>query len=473
MSAKYPSSAAGDADLSIAANNLSTSLTDNPLTSGATTVNVVSTTGFPTAGYITIETEIIFYTGKTGSSFTTCTRGVDGTSAASHVLGSIVSLDIIAAHHNSLKDEIEAIETDLVGVEASITPVAAGNTATSILNRIAQIVNQIKTGFSLTNWYDSITARATTSLNNLASVAINTALLNINGTAGSPSYSFTNDPNTGIYSIGADNLGLAVAGVLIVDISGTRVSVGNALYEADGTASVPSYTFASDTNIGMYRVGADNLGFCVSGVLIVDINGSRVNVGNALYEVDGTANIPSYTFALDPNTGMYRVGTDILGFVTAGTLGIQIDAVQRVTQPAQPCFSVYLNATLSNCTGDGTVVTIPFANEVYDIGSNYNTGTYQFVAPITGKYQLNAFVCTGDGSTLNVFDFRIVTSNRSYEMYRQGAGPWDTLSLSVLADMDVNDIAYVTLTVSSGTKVIDILGNPNPIITGFSGTLVN
>lgn len=114
MAAQYPGAAGTDANLFVAVNNLATSLTDNPLTSGATTVNVAATAGFPTAGYITIDSEAIAYTGTTGTSFTGCTRGADGTTAASHVTTTQVFHDVVAAHHNVLKDEIKAIETDLV-----------------------------------------------------------------------------------------------------------------------------------------------------------------------------------------------------------------------------------------------------------------------------------------------------------------------------------------------------------------------
>jgi hypothetical protein len=137
MSAKFPTSVATDADLSIAVNNLNTTLTDNPLSDSATTVNVISTTGFPTAGYVTVEFEIIAYTGKTGTSFTGCTRGADGTAASSHSLGESVFLNIIAAHHNSLKDEIKAIEqnlSDRIGL-----PSASGETITLTSAEIATV----------------------------------------------------------------------------------------------------------------------------------------------------------------------------------------------------------------------------------------------------------------------------------------------------------------------------------------------
>jgi hypothetical protein len=45
---------------------------------------------------------------------------------------------------------------------------------------------------------------------------------------------------------------------------------------------------------------------------------------------NGTNSAPSLTFASDTNTGIYRGGTDILKFVTAGTDAITIDASQNV-----------------------------------------------------------------------------------------------------------------------------------------------
>jgi|21_taG_2_1085346.scaffolds.fasta_scaffold22353_3 hypothetical protein len=35
---------------------------------------------------------------------------------------------------------------------------------------------------------------------------------------------------------------------------------------------------------------------------------------------------------------------------------------------------------------DATVTTMSFSNETYDNGSNYNTGTYKYVVPTTGRY---------------------------------------------------------------------------------------
>jgi hypothetical protein len=55
------------------------------ITSTATTINVVSTTGFASpTGSLWISQELITYTGTTGTSFTGCTRGTSGTTALSY-----------------------------------------------------------------------------------------------------------------------------------------------------------------------------------------------------------------------------------------------------------------------------------------------------------------------------------------------------------------------------------------------------
>lgn len=112
MPAQYPSATGTDANLFIAVNNLATAL-NGALNNSATTITVASTTGFPTAGYITIDAEAISYTGVTATTFTTCTRGADGTAAATHLTAAQVLHTVVAAHHNTLKDEIIAIATDL------------------------------------------------------------------------------------------------------------------------------------------------------------------------------------------------------------------------------------------------------------------------------------------------------------------------------------------------------------------------
>jgi len=50
----------------------------------ATSVTVASTSGFPAEGRLIIESEVISYTGTTSTTFTGLTRGLEGTTAATH-----------------------------------------------------------------------------------------------------------------------------------------------------------------------------------------------------------------------------------------------------------------------------------------------------------------------------------------------------------------------------------------------------
>jgi hypothetical protein len=68
-----------------------TTLLNGTINSSVTTVVVTSTTGFGTTGTILIGSELITYSGKTSTDFTGCTRGVNGTTAASHTTGVIVT----------------------------------------------------------------------------------------------------------------------------------------------------------------------------------------------------------------------------------------------------------------------------------------------------------------------------------------------------------------------------------------------
>lgn len=153
----YPTSAATNATLYIAVNSLQTNLT-GAINAAVTTITLNSTTSFPTAGTVLIDSEIIHYTGVAGSDLTGCARGFDGTTAVSHLASSVVSFAIVADHHNVLKDETIAVETDLVAVQAALATLTPANTAASILERVRHIVTQIKNISGLTNWYDVFTS---------------------------------------------------------------------------------------------------------------------------------------------------------------------------------------------------------------------------------------------------------------------------------------------------------------------------
>ena len=75
------------------------------LTSTATTVVVVDGTSFPNSGTLTIGSEDITYTSKTGNTFTGCVRGANNTTATSYAVYTPVSSGVtnsIILHENGL-----------------------------------------------------------------------------------------------------------------------------------------------------------------------------------------------------------------------------------------------------------------------------------------------------------------------------------------------------------------------------------
>jgi hypothetical protein len=95
-------------------NNQAYTLSTAAHTNSVTTITVASTSAFPSKGYLVIKREIVSYTGTTSTTFTGCTRGVGGTTAAAFLSSTLVEQVPVAANHNDLAAAIVAVETELI-----------------------------------------------------------------------------------------------------------------------------------------------------------------------------------------------------------------------------------------------------------------------------------------------------------------------------------------------------------------------
>jgi hypothetical protein len=88
----------------------------------ATTITVVSTAGFRTQGRIIIDSEVISYTGTTSTTFTGCTRGEEGTTAATHLTAVTVTERDVIYHYQKDPDDLtdETDETPFLNPNAII-----------------------------------------------------------------------------------------------------------------------------------------------------------------------------------------------------------------------------------------------------------------------------------------------------------------------------------------------------------------
>ena len=152
---------------------------------------------------------------------------------------------------------------------------------------------------------------------------------------------------------------------------------------------------------------------------------------------------------------------------------MNIDNAGHVTKPLQPAFNVR-NSTSQFNIAINTDVTVVWGTVVFDVGSNFASN--QFTAPVTGKYQLNTNVRWNQMNTAHDYVITFIkTTLRTYYSIIDPDGfeyipAYFTQNVSVLADMDEGDTAYVYVYCAGGSATSDIDSGPGS--TTFSGYLV-
>jgi len=119
-------------------------------------------------------------------------------------------------------------------------------------------------------------------------------------------------------------------------------------------------------------------------------------------------------------------------------------------------FQAYMSSNQSVTTSTATV---QFNSEQFDIGSDFNTSTYTFTAPSTGKYLFNVLLWLNTiQSAGSYYDLTLVTSNRTYSLVSLDPGGFDTnvayytMQGHLLADMDASDTASVSILQGGGVS---------------------
>ena len=115
---------------------------------------------------------------------------------------------------------------------------------------------------------------------------------------------------------------------------------------SSGSAASPSITFADDTNTGIFNPAADAVGISTGGTerLRVDSTGQIKAVSL------GTAAAPTYTFTTDPDTGIYSPSANQLAISTNGTGRLFIDSSGRLLVGTSTARSNFFGTTLSSLT---------------------------------------------------------------------------------------------------------------------------
>ena len=185
-------------------------------------------------------------------------------------------------------------------------------------------------------------------------------------------------------------------------------------------------------------------------------------------------NAQDFHIGLDDSTDSLTIG---LGSTLGTTSHMVFDANGIITKPLQPAFLAFADDSQSNIASD-TATTFQFNGEIFDQGGDFNTSTYKFTAPVTGKYQLQFKAYLNDIPCDAHFIYaQIVTSNRNFiHVFDPRGSDVSTLGhwfvdVAVLADMDASDTAHCLIYVRLGSATLDIYGedtlNPSTYFSGF------
>ena len=275
---------------------------------------------------------------------------------------------------------------------------------------------------------------------------------------------FTTAPaaNTNFFAIllGSDNGGT----VTPTDVSVTKAKLadevdifaGTSLSAADLGAGVHIKTGDSGASVD---ASADELVIEGSGNAGMTIASGASNNG-IIYFADSGSTYDGYI--------NYSQNDRAMTLATAQTAALKIDANGHVNQPLQPAFRVS-NGT-QNDVAVNSNVTIIFSSEIYDKNSDFNTGTYTFTAPVTGRYLFAVtIVALNVDSAISYAQAKLVTSNHTTKIQTLESGAdhfnedaaYYQFHNTVIEEMDANDTAYVQIRIQGGAAQTDIDSDSN------------
>jgi hypothetical protein len=175
-------------------------------------------------------------------------------------------------------------------------------------------------------------------------------------------------------STGADFFGVILAGADYVNVGANFPS---------GSAAVPSITFDSDLDTGIYNSAANQVSITTAGTERLRIDSAGQIEAVSL----GTAAAPSFSFTTDPNTGIYSPGADQVAISTNGTGRLFVDASGKVgINISSPDGTTHVHtatagAVTANTSADDLVVENSGAGGISILTPDANNGSIFFGTP--------------------------------------------------------------------------------------------
>jgi len=132
------------------------------------------------------------------------------------------------------------------------------------------------------------------------------------------------------------NVGLGITPTQKLHVSGNILATGSIdcgtqfLGLAGDSATAPSFSFTGDTNTGMFSPGADQAAITTNGVARLTVTTAQFTGTLPWRGQNGTAAAPALSASGDTNTGIYFPAADTIGFTEGGVEAMRIDSAGNV-----------------------------------------------------------------------------------------------------------------------------------------------
>lgn len=450
--ANFPSAVSTNSNLYIAVNGLQTTLAV-ACTSGDTTLTLTSTTGFPTTGLVTIDnTEIVSYTGVSGATITGCTRGADGTTAASHSIGVTVGLTVVAAHHNLLKDEVIAVET-ILGTTLT-NPATPNVSATSLMARDAN--GNVKINTIVENFTTTVTAAGTTTLT----------------ATSSPLQQFTGTTTQNVVLPSATTLSVGY------QISVLNRSTGSVTVKNNGGTALVTITANSQTTFTVTDISTANGVWDAStssgGSAVVQYQ--RYIVGTASGTYSGSLTVFDIPFAYTQDGKSMQVfynGQMLSSTNYSESSSTQVTMGTALVAGAEIVFRTIAsgsNATAVTFLREDYIVGTPSGSytgslTVFNLTNTYTPGGTNLHAYLDGDLQTKGagIDYLETSSSIVTFNNSLVSGQKVSFLFAQSAAPAGTVSNGTINQVAFYAATGVTVT---GSDALNAGTNGNAILKG-------
>ncbi len=193
-----------------------------------------------------------------------------GSTATSAISGSSFYFDTM--NNNSIDYGLVVVNSQYTG-SSVCSALVLGKAAFGTLNYMRMTFtyigdNNASNSFALAsptkNFISVVMGSNTTTINSILNVVNETVFSSYlsapSGSVSVPSYTFTGDLTTGIYRIGAGNIGISASGNIVFETNTTYCRVYQPLRAANGSISTPSICFNSAQTAGFYHISGNRFG---------------------------------------------------------------------------------------------------------------------------------------------------------------------------------------------------------------------